>query len=459
MGGIPYSLDPSKGDVSFFFTKYCYFTRRPAASDFVVCTNSAESFTKISFYRITTTALSTSSRIISVFTIVTFRNVTIFTMVSKKKNPLSRCGGPPGGLLSSPPTPGTTSFPPHSQSLLSSEASHGQSQSMTGNSVSMSGTQRSRSAREREDKRSVHIKKPLNAFMLYMKEMRPKIVAECTLKESAAINQILGRRWHSLSREEQAKYYEQARKERQLHMQMYPGWSARDNYAQSKKKKRKRESETTPVATASGQKKCRARYGLEQQDRWCKPCNRGGGSGGGSSSLGLNNGLESAATASTAAAAAIMAGQTLSNVGNGIYLNDLTSLASMTCEQPLQQSQQNLPPLPSVLDMDGLAAVTGTSMHSNNNNNMIISAGPSPSSCSISPTSASTAATSDILPHTSVALAAAAAAAAVSSMEAMGFIDHQHMTTASLANHKMTMAADKEVGVNGDGSSPKYISL
>ena len=42
--------------------------------------------------------------------------------------------------------------------------------------------------------RKNHIKKPLNAFMLYMKEMRPKIVAECTLKESAAINQILGRR-------------------------------------------------------------------------------------------------------------------------------------------------------------------------------------------------------------------------------------------------------------------------
>lgn len=36
--------------------------------------------------------------------------------------------------------------------------------------------------------------------------------------------------WHSLSREEQAKYYELARKERQLHSQLYPGWSARDNY-------------------------------------------------------------------------------------------------------------------------------------------------------------------------------------------------------------------------------------
>ncbi|TRY84436.1 hypothetical protein DNTS_018383, partial [Danionella cerebrum] len=83
--------------------------------------------------------------------------------------------------------------------------------------------------REKEPKKPV-IKKPLNAFMLYMKEMRAKVIAECTLKESAAINQILGRRWHALTREEQSKYYELARKERQLHMQLYPSWSARDNY-------------------------------------------------------------------------------------------------------------------------------------------------------------------------------------------------------------------------------------
>ncbi|KAK6324698.1 hypothetical protein J4Q44_G00040400 [Coregonus suidteri] len=99
--------------------------------------------------------------------------------------------------------------------------------------------------KEQEPKRP-HIKKPLNAFMLYMKEMRANVVAECTLKESAAINQILGRRWHALSREEQAKYYELARKERQLHMQLYPGWSARDNYG--KKKKRKREKIQEPAA-------------------------------------------------------------------------------------------------------------------------------------------------------------------------------------------------------------------
>ena len=32
-----------------------------------------------------------------------------------------------------------------------------------------------------------------------------------------------------------------ARAERQTHMAMYPGWSARDNYAKHKKKRRKRD--------------------------------------------------------------------------------------------------------------------------------------------------------------------------------------------------------------------------
>ena len=49
-------------------------------------------------------------------------------------------------------------------------------------------------------KKENHIKKPLNAFILYVKEMRLVVQAECMLKESAAINkglsinQILARR-------------------------------------------------------------------------------------------------------------------------------------------------------------------------------------------------------------------------------------------------------------------------
>jgi len=50
--------------------------------------------------------------------------------------------------------------------------------------------------------------------------------------------------WHALDRSEQAKYYEMARKEKELHLQLYPGWSARDNYATHTKKKRKKKDST-----------------------------------------------------------------------------------------------------------------------------------------------------------------------------------------------------------------------
>lgn len=40
--------------------------------------------------------------------------------------------------------------------------------------------------------------------------------------------------WHSLTKDEQAKYYELARQERLLHSKLYPGWSARDNYVSMK---------------------------------------------------------------------------------------------------------------------------------------------------------------------------------------------------------------------------------
>ncbi|XP_078792939.1 transcription factor 7-like 1 [Oryzias latipes] len=91
------------------------------------------------------------------------------------------------------------------------------------------------------------VKKPLNAFMLYMKEMRQKVQQEGGKKESAAINRILGRRWHTLPHSEQSKYYELAQKERLLHLQLHPGWSARDNYG-----KRKRRRSQQPPGSSLG---------------------------------------------------------------------------------------------------------------------------------------------------------------------------------------------------------------
>ena len=69
-------------------------------------------------------------------------------------------------------------------------------------------------------------------------------------KRKNSLNSI---QWHSLSREEQSVYYEKARAERQLHMELYPGWSARDNYGYGSKKK-KRKKDRSP-ADSGGTKK------------------------------------------------------------------------------------------------------------------------------------------------------------------------------------------------------------
>ncbi|KAL7396628.1 hypothetical protein ABVT39_008953 [Epinephelus coioides] len=86
-----------------------------------------------------------------------------------------------------------------------------------------------------EDKQD-DIKMPLNAFMLFLKEKRLKLAAELAMTESAVVNAVLGHRWRTLSKEEKAKYYEAARKEKELHEQRYPDWSP----CSGKKKKKEK---------------------------------------------------------------------------------------------------------------------------------------------------------------------------------------------------------------------------
>uniref|UniRef100_A0A0N5ABT4 dTCF n=1 Tax=Syphacia muris TaxID=451379 RepID=A0A0N5ABT4_9BILA len=121
--------------------------------------------------------------------------------------------------------------------------------------------------------RERHVKKPLNAFMWFMKKNRPKLMEELDYKErqSAELNKELGRRWHDLPKEEQQRYYDMAKEDRQRHMEKYPNWSARENYAINKKKKKKNRDK---VDENGEQKKCRARFGLAHQDKWCKHCKR-----------------------------------------------------------------------------------------------------------------------------------------------------------------------------------------
>ncbi|CAG0919824.1 unnamed protein product [Notodromas monacha] len=197
---------------------------------------------------------------------------THMTAAAAGSSGLSRLGTPPGSGLTSPVGGASTkhllksedglisSHLPHASHMTSHHLPHASPGSGGGGSgttavrslshghTSQSSTSSSscsnQSSSDRNKPNKPHIKKPLNAFMLYMKEMRAKVVAECTLKESAAINQILGRRWHALSREEQAKYYDMARKERELHLQLYPGWTARESYAAKAIKKKKKKDKS-----------------------------------------------------------------------------------------------------------------------------------------------------------------------------------------------------------------------
>ncbi|UJR38017.1 hypothetical protein I4U23_030699 [Adineta vaga] len=196
---------------------------------------------------------------------------------------------PPGypfspAVLSQGSSPSSTHAPSGPSSSITTPNNHsfGQKRSTTLRSMDHSPQQQQHHhklsmSHEEKKSRKPHIKKPLNAFMLFMKEQRAQVVQECTLRESAAINQILGRKWHELDRNVQQKYYDMARDERMKHMQLYPGWSARDNYGARKKrgsKGKKREKSQGENGECLNQKKCRARFGLDQQSNWCKHCKR-----------------------------------------------------------------------------------------------------------------------------------------------------------------------------------------
>ncbi|KAG1675067.1 Protein pangolin, isoforms A/H/I/S [Nymphon striatum] len=105
------------------------------------------------------------------------------------------------------------------------------------------------SATNKRALKSDHVKKPLNAFMIFMKAKRNDVMGEFSLKESAAINQLLGKKWHALTREEQSEYYEKAKQAREQHMILYPNWSARENYVAAGKKKRKKKDKNADGKT------------------------------------------------------------------------------------------------------------------------------------------------------------------------------------------------------------------
>ncbi|GMT01924.1 hypothetical protein PENTCL1PPCAC_24098 [Pristionchus entomophagus] len=129
--------------------------------------------------------------------------------------------------------------------------------------------EKTKKAHNEEDKKE-HIKKPKNAFFFFMKENRGVLKSEEEWKDrhSANLNAEFGKRWRELTDEEKQPYYDMAAKDKEDHAKKYPNWNASENYAIRAKNKTKRDRTSKPVEG----KKCRARFGLDNQQKWCKNC-------------------------------------------------------------------------------------------------------------------------------------------------------------------------------------------
>ena len=72
-----------------------------------------------------------------------------------------------------------------------------------------------------------HVKRPMNAFMVWSQIERHKIIEDTPNCNHAEISKLLGKRWRGLSQSERNPFIEEAERLRQLHMAEFPDYKYR----------------------------------------------------------------------------------------------------------------------------------------------------------------------------------------------------------------------------------------
>jgi len=132
-----------------------------------------------------------------------------------------------------------------------------------------------------------HVKRPMNAFMVWSQLERRKIVAVNPDKHNAEISKELGRRWKLLSEPDRQPYIEEAERLRQLHLKEYPDYK----YKPRKKINSRKERRNAKLKLLNKEAKSRAKRPAKLVAKRSAPPSAdigttnsfggGGGSGGG----------------------------------------------------------------------------------------------------------------------------------------------------------------------------------